>query len=79
MVQMLGWLSADAARAALKAFQGVGSRRECGRQEFHRDRTHETHVFRLEDDAHAARAERFEDPVMRNGAPDHRFPDGAGV
>ena len=61
MVQMFGWLSAEAARASRwNRSTARGSRDELGRQELQRDAAAEPHVLGPIDDAHAAAAELLE-------------------
>jgi len=58
---------------------GLGIPGQLGRQEFQSDRALEARVFRLVDDAHAARAERIRDPVVGYRFTYHRAPVGPGV
>ena len=72
MVQMLGWLSAEAARASRwKRSTACGSLRHLGRQELQGDASAEAQVLRLIHDAHAAPAQLLEDPVVRDSLADH--------
>ena len=72
MVQMFGWFSAEAVRASRRkrsvVWRIVGA---VVRQELQRDRPAELDVFGLIHDAHAARAERFENAVVGDGFTNH--------
>ena len=70
-VQMLGWFSADAARASRwKRSSEEPSLRELGRQELQRDVAAEAGVLRLVDDAHPAAPETADDGVVGDTFPD---------
>ncbi len=64
---------------ALEPLERAGRSDVCGRQQLDRDGSQQLRVFRLEDHAHAARADLFEDPVVRDRLVDHRRRRGAGT
>ena len=61
------------ARLAPEAFERLGVRGQIARQELQRDLTAEPDVFRAVDDAHAAAADAFENPVMTDSGADHFY------
>ena len=72
MVQMFGWLSAEAARASrCEPLDGGGIAGSVGGQELQRHLAAEARVLGPVDDPHASAAEEIEDPVMGDGGPDH--------
>src|SRR6185436_1153056 len=58
-------------RFAPEAFERLGVRGQLGRQELERDLTAEPDVFGAVDDAHAAAADAFENPIMTDSGADH--------
>ena len=72
MVQMLGWFSADAARASLrKRSRACGSLRHLVRKELQSDHAAEFEVFGFVDHTHPAATELLDDAVMRDGLSEH--------
>ena len=69
---MLGWFSAEAARAS--RWKRSSAWASCGDvfgEELEGDEAAELDVFGLVDHAHAAAAEFFEDAIVRDGLADH--------
>src|SRR5277367_1989901 len=64
MVQMLGWFSAEAARASRRKRSRTTPSLEVIRQEFERDKPSEKRVLCLVDHAHATAADLFQPTVM---------------
>ena len=72
IVQMCGWLSAEAARASRSKRSSAGAIvGQLRRQELQRDVPAEPQVLGPVDDAHAAAAELFDDAVVRDRPADH--------
>ena len=70
MVQMLGWLRAEAARASRrKRSRAWRSRGYIFREEFQGDEAVEASVLGLVDNAHSAAAKLFNDTVMGDVSP----------
>ena len=73
MAQMPGWLSELAVRASRrKRSSACWLRDRVGGQELHRHLPPEAFVLGQIDHAHAAGAERAENPIVRQGLADHR-------
>ena len=72
MVQMWGDSGRSGTRFALKTIDSVWVAGEFRRQEFERNKAAELGVLGLVDYAHAAPAELFDDPVVRDGLADHK-------
>ena len=68
MVQMLGWLSAEAARGfAAKSFECLWHLRQIVRKKFQRNEAVQFRVFGFVNDAHSAAAELLQNAIVRDG------------
>ena len=72
MVQMFGWLSAEAARASRwETFQSGGVRIEFGRKNLQRYVTTQRFVLGFIDNAHPTPTKLRDDAVVRDGLTEH--------
>jgi len=76
MVQIWGWSRAEAARFALKAFQGLAVLGKMFGEELQGDEPAELGILGLVDHTHAAATQLLEDAVMRNALAYHAYCSG---